>query len=166
MVTFRAKYSDYQPFADALRALKDSDFRQYEAYGPVELAELEDLMPKQGSPVRVWATVGAIVGLVSFWLMCVASSLIYSLIVGGKPPISNVPFVIVSYEGTILLGAIAAFIAILVVARLRARRLPRIYDSSFSGDCFGIMVRCAPEERKKVTDLLIHCGAIEIDELK
>jgi len=166
MVNIRAIFDDYGPFVDALRTLKGSGVKDYEAYGPIDLAEIEDLMPRRGSSVRAWATAGALFGLASFWFMCVASSLIYSLVTGGKPPVSNVPFIIVSYEGTILLGAISAFIAVLIVARLRSKRPPPVYDKIFSGDCFGIVVRCDPEERERVANLLTKSGAIEINELE
>lgn len=164
MACVTARYDNFDRFKDALRAMKDAGFRNYEAYGPVGLAGLEDLMPREGSTVRGWATAGAIVGLVSFWYMCMKSSLIYGLITGGKPPVSNVPFVIVSYEGTILVGALAAFISTVLLSRLQPRKPPSDYDPRFNSDSFGIEVRCGTGERAHVMEVLSRTGAAEINE--
>ena len=164
-LALRAIYSDMEKLRHGLQALKEAGISDYEAYGPVNLAELERFMPTKGSSVRIWSYVGAIVGLISFFYMCIWTSLIYNLTTGGKPPVSNVPFLVVSYEGTILIGSIAAFIAALALARLRPRRLPREYDPRFSGTDYGIVARVSPSERDRVMNTLKESGAAEINEL-
>ena len=154
-----ARFEDYHRFLEALRALKESGTYRYEAFGPTNLEEIEDLMPGKGSGVRIWSTFGAVTGLVTFYLMCVLSALIYFLIVGGKPPISNVPYVIPAYEGTILLGGISAFIAVLFYARFGARKPPPHYDLRFSSDSYGIAVFCAREDKPTVGKMLSDMGA-------
>jgi hypothetical protein len=161
----RAVFDDYQHFEDALRALKSARVRRYEAFGPTNLSEIEDLMPKKGSYVRGWSTVGGIIGLAMFFVMCVTTSLIYSLYTGGKPPVSNVPFVIPAYEGTILVGAIFGFIAVLIYMMLGLHGVPRDYDLRYSEDSYGIEVRCKPGERVKIENLLQGAGAVEVQEI-
>ena len=161
-----ARFEDYHRFLEALRALKESGAYRYEAFGPTNLEEIEDLMPGKGSGVRIWSTFGAVTGLVTFYLMCVLSALIYALIVGGKPPISNVPYVIPAYEGTILLGGIFAFVAVLFYARFGARKLPAHYSLRFSGDSYGIAVHCPNRERRKVAEMLTDKGAVETSEVR
>lgn len=161
-VTVRARFEDYHGFVDTLKLLRDSGAQRYEASGPINLAEVEHLMPESRSYVRGYSTLGAIAGLVIFYLMCRQSSLLYSLITGGKPPVSNVPFVIVAYEGTILLGAIAAFFATLALARLARWRIPPDYDPRTTGDSFTITVQCRPEERESMAGLLRDSGASEV----
>jgi molybdopterin-containing oxidoreductase family membrane subunit len=121
-------------------------------------------MPRKGSPVRIIATLGAITGLVSFFLMCVLSSLLYRLITGGKPPVSRVPFVILAYEGTILLGALAAFLGFLAITRLYPAKRPEAHDEAVTGDTFGIRVTCPPDQKEAVVDILKDAGAVEINE--
>ncbi|MCL5103457.1 MAG: DUF3341 domain-containing protein [Armatimonadetes bacterium] len=164
-VGVRARFDDYEAFKKALRTLKDSGMRHYDAYGPTNLKEIEDLMPAKGSGVRVWATAGAFTGLVTFWLMCTMTAVIFGLIVGGKPPISNLPYIIPAYEGTILLGSIAAFIVGLYYARLRPQELPVGYDPRFSRDSYGVVIRCEPGERGRVAEQMRDAGAVEVDEL-
>ncbi|MCE5197431.1 MAG: DUF3341 domain-containing protein [Armatimonadota bacterium] len=161
-ITLQARYEDFDTFKRGLEKLKDSRYRDYSAYGPTNLKEIEDLMPSQFTPVRGLATVGGIFGLALFWVMCITTSLIYDLVVGGKPPISNVPYIIPAYEGTILLGSLGAFFAILLLAALGPRRAPTGYNPRFSGDSYGIEVHCRPHERAKVEELLRQTGAVEV----
>ncbi|HEX2987505.1 MAG TPA: quinol:electron acceptor oxidoreductase subunit ActD [Chloroflexota bacterium] len=182
----RARYTEFLAFERALRTLKDAGVPDYEAFGPTNIEDLADLMPRReepggllgrtktllgfgrtpaDSPVRFWATLGGITGLLSFWLMCVLSSLLYVMITGGKPPVSNVPFVIPAYEGTILLGSLGAFAAAFYYARMWfGRRVSAHYDPHFSGDSFGIVIRCEPRECRDMIQLLANSGAVEINE--
>jgi hypothetical protein len=165
MILIRGVFDDWDSFKGALLTLKQTRGAGYTAYGPVDLREVEDLMPAKSSYVRGWATFGAAVGLATFFIMCVTTSLIYSLVVGGKPPVSNVPYVIPTYEGTILVGAICAFVAGLIYAYVGPRPLPEGYDNRFSGDAFGIEVTCDPPEREAMSDLMKKAGAVEVYEL-
>lgn len=164
--TVRARFDNFGRFKNALARLQTADVENYEAFGPVSLTEIEPLMPRKGSRVRIFATLGAILGLIGFFYMCVKSSLIYSVIVGGKPPVSNVPFIILAYEGTILLGALAAFFSGLVLGRLSGRGAPEDYDPRLTGDMFGIDVYCAQEKCADVIQLMKDAGAVEADESK
>lgn len=164
MAVVRGVFDDWEAFKGALGSLKEERGHGYTAYAPISLKEVEDLMPDRTSFVRGCSTSCAFLGLATFFIMCVATSLIYSIIVGGKPPISNIPYVIPTYEGTILLGGIGAFIAVLIFACLTRTSLPTDYDTRFSSDSFGIDVDCRPNEREKLTDLLKDAGAVEVYE--
>jgi hypothetical protein len=160
-----ARFEDFEHFVEALKSLKESGKYRYEAYGPTNLLELEHLMPAQGSGVRIWATAGALIGMATFWLMCILSSLIYSIYTGGKPPISNVPFVIPAYEGTILCGSIGAFVAVAFCVRFSPHRPPNQYNPRFSGDSYGIAVYCAGREREALVKELVERGAEDAQEV-
>lgn len=164
MARVRGVFDDWEAFKEALKQLKETRGQGYTAYGPTSLKTVEELMPERSSFVRGWATSCAAIGLVTFFLMCGLTSLIYNLIVGGKPPVSNVPYVIPTYEGTILIGGIGAFVAVLLYACLRNRDLPPDYDTRFSTDSFGIDVDCLPGERDQMSNLLTNAGAVEVYE--
>lgn len=159
----RARFESIESFECALEKLKNAGHQRYEAYGPVDLKCMEDLMPREGSKVRHWATAGGLIGLLSFWYMCVAAALIYSLYVGGKPPVTNVPYVVVMYEGTILVGSILAFFVGVILARLWPRKPPAEFDTRYSGSSFGIHVECEAAQETRVKAMLRECGAVEID---
>jgi hypothetical protein len=191
----RATFDDFTSLERALGSLKGAEgVRDYEAFGPVNLGHLQHLMPSvpsnregsgalgwmkaamgalsdallgiKGSAVRFHATVGAAIGLFTlFYLVCVLTSHIYKIVVGGKPPVSNVPYVVPGYEGTILFGAIGAFIAVLYYARLlRGFRTPADYDTRSSEDSFGVHVLCVPEFTLSTIELLKTAGAGEVNE--
>ena len=164
MASVRAVFDDWEHFKSALAMLKRTRGRRYTAYAPVNLKAVQDLMPEKSSLVRGWSTSCAGLGLLTFFLMCVLTSLIYSLVVGGKPPVSNIPYVVPMYEGTILVGAIGAFLAALAYARLRSRALPSDYDIRFSGESFGIDVECRAGEQERLTSMLKEAGAVEVYE--
>src|SRR5205807_9068122 len=81
------------------------------------------------------------------------------LIVGGKPLIAWPPFLIIAFEFTILLAAMAAFAAFLLGA-YRARRGTRVgYDASLSDARFGLLIACTPARANEVGVLMIEHGA-------
>lgn len=164
LITIQARYDDYEQFLKGLQGLKKASIRHYDAYGPTNLIEIEDLMPEQATPVRGFATAGAFTGLGVFWIMCITTALIYSLIVGGKPPWSNVPFIVVMYEGTILIGSIVGFAAGLYFARLGPRYPGQGFSPRFTEDSYGIVVRCRSGLCGSVLRILRESGAAEINE--
>jgi len=164
MMLVRGEFQDFDAFKRALSSLQANRFDDYEAYSPVNIEDLGELMPRKGSLVRGISTGGALIGLGLFFYMCVATSLIYKLIVGGKPPVSNVPFVVVTYEGTILLGSIAAFVGAIILARLLHAEPVAGYDLKYSGDTFGIDIRCDINRLDEARKILKDAGATEIRE--
>ncbi len=163
-IRVRARFDSWESLEHALKHLKEKGIQRYEAFSPVNLKSLEDYMPKQGSTVRIWSTTGAAIGMLGFWFMCVASALIYKLVVGGKPPWSNVPYVVVMYEGTILLGALFAFFSGLVLIKFWLFKPPALHHPSFSSDSFGLEIECEMEERGQMIQMLNECGVAEIYE--
>lgn len=162
-VQVKAVFFDYECFVEGLKSLKDAHYMDYTAFGPTNLHEIEHLMPVKGSAVRVYATLGAILGLITFWLMCIFTSRIYMLITGGKPAVSNVPFIIPAYEGTILTGSIFAFIAVLIIAALGSHLPPADYDPRYSENAYGIELLCEDTRADKAVKLLEDAGATEVN---
>jgi hypothetical protein len=88
------------------------------------------------------------------------------LITSGKPILPAVPWVIVLFEGTVLLAAICSVIAWIVKGGLPRVRYQRGqsagYDPRFSGDRFGILVACTDRERDQIIRILQEAGAEEV----
>ena len=81
-------------------------------------------------------------GFAGGFALAIGSALVNSLIAGGKHPVSIIPYCIVGFEGTILIGTLANLAGVLYYARLGRPRLPAAYDASFSRDRFGLFVAC------------------------
>jgi hypothetical protein len=99
-----------------------------------------------------------------FW-MCIASSLLYSLITGGKVPVALIPFCIVGFELTILTAGVLTLVGIMGLSRLRPQPLSADYRPEFGVDQFGITVRVGADREAEVADLLRSAGAESVDEL-
>ena len=155
-------FGDVRGLAEALRRLRDLGRRDIQVYSPAGLPELDRLLPRRGSPVRFLTLAGGITGaILGFW-MCIGSALLYGLIVGGKFPESVLPYCVIGFELTVLLGGLTAFFAVLGFARLFARPVPAVYDPRFGEDKFGLVVTCAPAQTASVTRLLREAGAEEV----
>jgi len=127
-------------FLDAVDKVHDHALYGMETYAPLRVDELEPLLGRGKSPVRYWTLIGALCGLAGGFALAIGSALVDNLIVGGKHPVSIIPYCVIGFEGTILLGALGNFIGMLVYARLPRWKTPAGYDWRFSRDRFGLFI--------------------------
>ncbi len=147
--------------AAALREIRERGFLEVEAYAPVPNEELLAAAPRRPR-VRWWTLLGGLSGLIGGMLLAALTSLIYGLIVGGKPPVAVVPYLIISFESTILLGGLGTLAGLLLGARLPRRREPRLWDERLSEDRYGVAVDCNPEALELVARILAEHGAEDV----
>jgi len=124
---------------EAVLKLGEVGLDDIEVFSPVPRHELEHLMQPAKSPVRFVTFTGALVGLTFGFFMAIATSLIWNLIVAGKPIVSIPAFVVIGFECTILIGALFNLFGILWLGGVPAWRHPG-YDGRFSDDRFGLYV--------------------------
>jgi Ni/Fe-hydrogenase subunit HybB-like protein len=146
----------------ALRQVRASTAHALETYAPVRLVEAEKILGFGRSPVRYWTLTGAILGCIGGFSLAFGSALVNSLIAGGKHPVSIIPYCIVAFEGTILLGTLGNLSGTIFYTRLGRPRLPPSYDTSFSRDRFGLFVVCGPQDVESVRAMLTSTGAESI----
>lgn len=139
---------------EAVDRVHDRAAHGLETYTPLRLDELAVLMGKEKSPVRYWTLIGALSGLVGGFALSIGTALVNSLIVGGKHPVSIIPYCIPAFEGTILLGALGNLIGMLVHTRLPRWKTPPGYDWQFSQDKFGLFVAAPVEQFDAVRQTL------------
>jgi molybdopterin-containing oxidoreductase family membrane subunit len=147
---------------EALRRAKAEGFTQTDYFSPARIVGEEAAMGQRSSPVRYWTLIGALLGLAGGFALAIGSALVNSLIVGGKHPVSVIPYVIVGFEGTILMGALATLAGMLYHARLGKEKLPPWYDRRFSRDRFGVLIACGSERVEEAMAWLRQTGAEEI----
>ncbi|MCX5685577.1 MAG: DUF3341 domain-containing protein, partial [Planctomycetota bacterium] len=157
-----AIFTEPEPLVEAIRRVKQAGFRRLEAYSPMRLEAVEDAIGRRTSPVRYWTLIGAISGCVGGFALAIGSALVNSLVAGGKPPVSVIPYCIVGFEGTILFGTLANLAGVIYHARLGRPALPAAYDGRFTRDRFGLLVACEPHEADTVRSALAPCGAESI----
>ena len=146
--------------AHAIRSLKEQGFRDFTVYTPVPNHEIAAAVGHRISPVRAWTLIGGLTGVSLGLLMTMWMSLDYPIVVGGKPIPSLVPYIVIMFELTILCGAGATILG-LIVHILQTRRTAA-YDPRFTDDHIGVFVPCATDRHDTVQRLLQTSGAEEV----
>ena len=144
---------------EGLRAQRPADIT---VYAPLPHHDIEHAMARPESPVRVYTLVGGLTGAATGFAMPIWMSLDYPLITGGKPIISLPPFVIIAFELTILFGALATVLGLLLNAFVFKPKATYAYDPSFSAGSFGVFVVPAEGRGDEARSVLERAGAAEI----
>ncbi len=135
----------------AVEHIRTTKFGGVEVFSPFRLAAVDRLLYGRASPVRLWTLGGALLGMASGFALAILTALVNRLIVGGKPPVSIVPYCVIGFELTILGGTLFNLVGVTWHGRLYRRTLPRAYDRRFSRDKFGLFVICEPDVHDEVT---------------
>ena len=154
-----AIYARPELLINALTRVLESGCGHAEIYSPRRLHETEELLGRQTSPVRYWTLAGALSGLIGGFALAIGSALVNQLIVGGKFPVSIIPYCVIGFEGTILMGTLGNFTGMLVHSRLGRPRLPEGYDPELSKNRYGLSVSCPLENTETARKLLSETEA-------
>jgi hypothetical protein len=157
-----AVFAHADDFLLALRRLRAEDFRIETFFSPVRLPEAQEIVYRKPSIVRLITLLGGIAGGLAIISLAVYAHVSFNLIVGGKPILPWIPWVVICFEGVIL-GAVLSTVA----AWILKARLPRLkpvvgYNPRFSQDRFGVLVVCTDTERASAKALLEKTGAEEV----
>ena len=149
----------------ALRELKAKGYANLQTYSPTPRHELEEVLAKKESPVRLFTLVGGLTGCSFGFFYAISTSLDWELITGGKPIVSLPPFVIIGFECTILFGALITVAGMFLNARLpKLGRAPG-YDPRFSNDKFGVVALGGPAQVAAAEEILRAAGAEEVKDV-
>jgi len=163
----KAVYKHLDCLVNGVQALKDAGYRpNMQVITPFPRHEVEELMYEgEPSPVR-WFTLlgGAFGGTLAFTMTALMSANWPMIMPGGKPLVSVPPFIVITFEGTILWASMFTFVGMLLLTKLPARDLPKeVEDPRFSNDHFGIVLENLDEAgAAKAKSILHHSGAIEV----
>lgn len=155
-----AAYQHIDAASDAVRTLKQQGYDGFTVYSPTPVHELLDAVDHKVSPVRLWTLVGGLTGCAAGFAMTIWMSLDYPTVVGGKPLASVLPYVVIGFELTILIGALSTLAGLAFHSWRTNQKAP--YDGRFSDDHIGIFVPCPEERRSAVENLLRSSGATEV----
>lgn len=149
-----AVFTSAADLVQGVRRSCEGGFSPVETYSPVKLGIVDDIVGRKKSPIRYWVLAGALIGVTTGFSLAIGTALVNSLIVGGKPPVAIIPYCILGFEFTVLVGALANLAGLLFHTRLH-RRAPRLgYRTSFSRDRFGLVVQCGKADLERVRNLL------------
>ncbi len=147
---------------ETVKKLKDAGFNNLRVFSPYPSHEIEEVMDEPESIVRFFTLGGAMLGAACGVGFTVLTSMDWPLSVSAKPIVSLPPFMIIIFELTILMGALATLLGLLINSRLRHNAPRSMYDTRFSVDKFGVMITCEKDSVKDVEDILSSQGAEEI----
>ena len=142
--------------------LKDAGFNNLRVFSPFPCHEIEEVMDEPESIVRFFTLGGAMLGAACGVGFTVLMSMDWPISVSAKPIVSLPPFIIIIFELTILMGALATLLGLLINSRLRRNAPKSMYDTRFSEDKFGVMITCSKDGVKNVEEILNSQGAEEI----
>ncbi len=158
-------YAHLDELIVGIKALQNAGQKEFQVFSPIPHHDIEHALHRKASPVRVFTLVGGLTGLCIGAAITIGPLSNFGLHVGGKPLLSLPPFAVVAYICTILFGALATLIGMVINTRLPQLNLVKGYDPRLSSDHFGIQVYCKPEDIKSMTALLKKCGAIEVKQI-
>ncbi len=129
-----AEFDSAQAVVDAARKTMAQGFTKVEAYSPVPIEELNDIIHKTRTILPKLVLGGGLAGMATgFGLQYWASVIEYPMNIGGRPQASWITFIIPSYELTILFAALTAVIGMIVLSGL-----PQPYHPVFNVDRFSM----------------------------
>lgn len=144
--------------AKAIRALRDKDIGIEQVYSPIPSHKIADALKLPKSKVGWFTLGGGIIGFFAGFLLAAFTATRWSLMVGGKPIVALVPFVIVGFEFTILFAVFGNVLGLISQARLPRFSVSSRYHPRFSGDCFGVLVGCDPSQKVEAQQVLSSNG--------
>ncbi len=129
-----AEFDTGQALVDAARQTMAQGFTKVEAYSPVPIEELNDIIHKKRTILPKLVLAGGLTGMATgFALQYWASVIEYPMNVGGRPMASWTTFIVPSYELTILFAALTAAIGMIVL-----NGLPQPYHPVFNVERFSM----------------------------
>jgi len=129
-----AEFDTGQALVDAARKTMAEGFTKVEAYTPVPIEELNDIIHKTRTVLPKLVLTGGLTGMATgFGLQYWASVIEYPMNVGGRPQASWTTFIVPSYELTILFASLAAAIGMIMLCGL-----PQPYHPVFNVGRFSM----------------------------
>jgi hypothetical protein len=129
-----AEFDNAQAVVEAARKTMAEGYTHVEAYTPVPIEELNDIIHQRRTVLPKLVLCGGLTGMATgFTLQYWASVLEYPMNVGGRPLASWTAFIVPSYELTILFSALTAAIGMAFLSGL-----PQPYHPVFNVERFSM----------------------------
>jgi molybdopterin-containing oxidoreductase family membrane subunit len=157
LATFRYE----EDFLAGAERVKSAGIGEISLMSPLPLDKAQEMLGLGKSPVRRFSLAGAIIGAVSGFAMAVATALVFILPTGGRAIISVPPYLVITYEMTILVGVLFTLLGFHIVSGLPAWR-DRPYTPEANIDRFVVVVEGAGDaDAARAETILREAGAEE-----
>ncbi|RCK77413.1 MAG: Alternative complex III, subunit ActDE [Ignavibacteriae bacterium] len=156
-----ASFSDVNKLINAIKYL-NSEHIKFSLYSPVPNHEIEKALNLKSSKVGWFTLTGAIIGLVTGFGLAIYTSAQWNLTLGGKPPVTLIPFLVIGFEFTILFGALATLLGLIIKGKFPSYKKFPGYKPDFTIDKFGISIEIKENEVNSLKEKLSSLGAKDI----
>lgn len=114
-----AEFTEHEQLIHAVQRAYGEGYRSMDAYSPFPIDGLAESMGHDYTAVPLFTLVGGIVGgLGGYFMEWYSMSRLYPLNVGGRPLHSWPNFIPVTFELTVLIASLSAFLSVFVLNRL------------------------------------------------
>jgi hypothetical protein len=152
----------------AIEVLREGGVGRAETFAPCRLMPLVPATGDRRSAIPIITFVAAVLGAASAYaIQWYANVRAYPLNIGGRPSHAVPAFLVATFEGAILLGALGAFVGVLTALRLPALWHPVFEVAGFESATvdhiwIAVDMRDAGEARGQIERLLMELGAIHV----
>jgi hypothetical protein len=123
-----AEFTEHDHLLKAARRTYAEGYRNIDAYSPFPIEGLPEAIGDEHSNVPLVTLIGGMIGgLGGYFMEWIAMSHLYPLNVGGRPMNSWPNFIPITFELTVLIASVTAFLAVFVF-----NRLPQLYHPVFN----------------------------------
>lgn len=152
----------------ALKAAGDlmhAGFARPELLSPIPVHGADEVLGPKKSVIKRFTFFGGIFGALAGFSLAAGTAVLYLHPTGGRPIITIPPFLIITYEMTILFGILATVLGFFISARLPAIR-ERLYVPEVAVDKFAVTVVCDTQDNfGRAEAILCAAGAEEVRNL-
>lgn len=152
-------FEDDRQAAAAIRDLRTTSWKLSTVHSPFPSEPVTEALAGKKTPVGWFTLAGGIIGLFAGYLLASLTAMRWDLIVGGKPVLAFVPFLIVGFEFAVLCSVLGNVTGFILLTRLPAYKDLSGYAEACSGRHFGVAVACEPWQREAVRDFFLQRGA-------
>ena len=161
-----AEFAYEDDFLSAAKQLRSSGFDDLSLLSPLPLEEAQEVLGLHKSPVRRFSLAGALIGAAAGFAMAVGTALVFILPTGGRAIIAMPPYLVITYEMTILMGVLFTLIGFHVVSGLPAWR-DKPYLKSANVDRFVVVVNGVTGDKAAQAEQVIRqAGALEVQHVE
>ena len=143
-------FTDEDRAASVVEDLGDTSWDIKQVHSPIPSHKLSNALNLKKSKVGYFTLIGGIIGFFTGYGLAMFTAAKWSLIVGGKPVIALIPFVIVGFEFTILFAVFGNVIGLITQGGLPDFKGLEVYDPRCSGDHYGVVAACPEAEKSEL----------------
>jgi hypothetical protein len=168
-----AKFDSSEHLIAAVKRVAQSGYRRFDAYTPYPVEELDRAMRLKPSPLPYVILGGGILGGVGgFFMQAYAQVVDLPLNIGGRPLFSWPAYVPISFELTVLLGAVFGILGLFAATRFPQPYHPVFNSEDFnehgSQDAFYLDIEAADPsfDLERTRKFMEELGAIMVSEIE